>query len=178
MEGMLWKQSSVNILFSLQVLKLWKKGKEFLKFRATWVELVSGKRYKQLSFLIPKMKYTWKLNLCPAGSNHSKSTCHSWYLCVWGSKNLNRIAFIYMKWAWKTILHNLVLEYQEDNIYFSLLHLPFLFFFFFFPPAHVLAKGYRFILWIYLYHLACTCSKYLHNIYESVQKSRVELVFH
>lgn len=131
MEGMLWKQSSVNTLFSLQVLKLWKKGKEFLKFRAAWVELVSGKRYKLLSFLIPKMKFTWKLNLCPTGSNHSKSTCHSWHLCVWGSKNLNRIAFIYMKWAWKTILHNLVLEYQEDNIYFCLLNLPFFFFFFF-----------------------------------------------
>lgn len=80
MEGMLWKQSSVNILFSLQVLKLWKKGKEFLKSRAAWVELVSGKSYKQLSFLIPKMKYIWKLNLCPTGSNHSKSTCHSWFL--------------------------------------------------------------------------------------------------
>lgn len=49
MEGMLWKQSSVNILFSLQVLKLWKKGKEFLKSRAAWIELVSGKSYKQLS---------------------------------------------------------------------------------------------------------------------------------
>lgn len=31
MKGMLF---SVNILFSLQVLKLWKKGKEFLKSRA------------------------------------------------------------------------------------------------------------------------------------------------
>lgn len=77
MEGMLF---SVNILFSLQVLKLWKKGKEFLKSRAAWVELVSGRSYKQLSFLIPKMKFIWKLNVCPTGSNHSKSTCHSWYL--------------------------------------------------------------------------------------------------
>jgi len=34
MAGMLFKQFSVNILFSLQVLKLWKKGKEFLKSRA------------------------------------------------------------------------------------------------------------------------------------------------
>lgn len=80
MEGMLWKQSSVNILFSLQVLKLWKKGKEFLKSRAAWVELASGKSYKQLSFLIPKMKFSWKLNFCPTGNTHSKSTCHSWYL--------------------------------------------------------------------------------------------------
>lgn len=74
MERILWKQSSVNILFPLQVLKLWKKGKEFLKSRAAWVELVSGKSYKQLSFLIPKMKFMWKLNFCPTGSNHSKST--------------------------------------------------------------------------------------------------------
>lgn len=77
MEGKLF---SVNILFSLQVLKLWKKGKGFLKSRAAWVELVSGKSYKQLSFLILQMKFIWKLNLCPTGSNHSKSTCHSWYL--------------------------------------------------------------------------------------------------
>lgn len=76
MEGMLF---SVNILFSLQVSKLWKKGKEFLKSRAAWVELVSGQSYKLLSFLIPRMKFIWKLNFCPTGSNHS--TCHS--RCLW-----------------------------------------------------------------------------------------------
>lgn len=128
MEGMLWKQSSVNILFSLQVLKLWKKGKEFLKSRAAWVELVSGKSYKQLSFLIPKMKYIWKLNLCPTGSNHSKSTCHSWYLWQYLriKKSEHNCFYLY-----EVSLENDIAQYSlgvPGRQY--LLHLPFFLFFF------------------------------------------------
>lgn len=134
MEGMLWKQSPVNILFSLQVLKLWKKGKEFLKSRAAWVELVSGKSYKQLSFLIPKMKFIWKLNLCPTESNHSKSTCHRWYLWQYMRIKKPEQNCFYL---YEVSLENNIAQYSlgVPGRQYLLLFISFAFFFFFFSSS-------------------------------------------